>query len=312
MDGIELITTLFDNLNIENEKSENDEMMLDTYHNTIITIKKNCQYNNFFKSIIEIIDNEFNFTCEIAENIIVINNILYAINMQSTQRLKALLIIPIFYSKKIPRRSNHWWDRNCSEFKDSMNHLRNSSYDDSDNYTCRYYMGDIRKEIINLTIEIIQKDYKYKKIEHSTSLLVMYQIAQYLESKYFKSDLFVEEFHYKNEYFNVLNEQILEIITLDPNINCIDKSIINLALLKVLIGAKNTLILFGPYGYNALYENSNIINLDLQSIFEFKKEALEYFALQNIIELKLNNKKVKLNNPNEYLNIVFRGALLLD
>jgi len=57
--------------------------------------------------------------------------------------------------------------------------------------------------------------------------------------------------------------------------------------MKVIRGAQNILILFGVYGYEALLNNSDI--LDLQEIFEFKRDALRYFALNNLIVYKLQS-----------------------
>ncbi|RGB43724.1 hypothetical protein C1646_749525 [Rhizophagus diaphanus] len=86
---------------------------------------------------------------------------------------------------------------------------------------------------------------------------------------------------------------------------------INQVLLKVLCGAQNMLILFGSYGYEALSNNYDILDLNLHEIFEFRKEALEYFALNNLIELKLHDKKINLINPNDYVNLIFKGASLV-
>jgi hypothetical protein len=121
---------------------------------------------------------------------------------------------------------------------------------------------------------------------------------------------------YTNEYFTEFREYVLE------NLYSIDSKpysfyhelyvkYINQALLKVLRGAQNMLILFGPYGYNALSSNYDILDLNLHEIFEFRKEALEYFALNNLIELKLHDKKINLINPNDYVNLIFRGASLV-
>ena len=57
--------------------------------------------------------------------------------------------------------------------------------------------------------------------------------------------------------------------------------------MKVIRGAQNILILFGVYWYEALLNNSDI--LDLQEIFEFKRDALRYFALNNWIVYKLQS-----------------------
>jgi len=64
---------------------------------------------------------------------------------------------------------------------------------------------------------------------------------------------------------------------------------------------------------HAIQKNEKILkNLDFQVIFDFKREALRLFALNNLIILKLNNKSVNLFNLNDYVNFIFKGASYIN
>lgn len=47
--------------------------------------------------------------------------------------------------------------------------------------------------------------------------------------------------------------------------------------------------------YESLCDNADYIDLNFKEIMGIKKEALKYFALNNVIELKLYNKKIHVN-----------------
>jgi len=174
----------------------------------------------------------------------------------------------------------------------------------------------VRRNIIELANRIIQKEYEFKNIKIDTNLLEMFQIASYLE-KYlsnFKISIYSTKFLFNISYFEEVGKLILRSLCErnNPNIYFNNyNNFANQALLKILFGSQNMLILFDLYGYNTLKNNIKFIDLDLNKIFKFKFEALRYFALNNLYELEIYKKRTHLFNINDYIKIIFKGASLI-
>jgi hypothetical protein len=186
------------------------------------------------------------------------------------------------------------------------------TYDDCE---CNYQNISIEEEIVKLAIEILQKEYGLKIIINNTDLLTMYKIACFLESYFFYNkigSIYLINFSYDNKYFKEFSNLIMQyLVHYNQRINI---DVILHILLKIVYGAKSMLILFRPYGYGALSVNQKIIGFNLQAIFEFKSESLRYFALANLIELKLNDKKIHsdIKDINGYVNSIFIGASIIN
>lgn len=301
----------------ESKIEEETEKYTDDY-----TIIRNS--TNLLASVIKINAEDPTFSAEIVDNVVILNNILYGIIYPPKKELiqltqfKCILRLPAFHKQKIPQRDDRWWDKNCSKFEDLMIHLKNSA--DNNETESEYYEPEILDEIIDLATQIVQDEYENMNVKISTNLLKMFKIAKYLEL-YFQINrirsFYSEEQQNNTIYFNEFKTRILENL---QNIN--PKNFffhrkqydgwIDRALLKVIHRSQNMLVLFGPYGYRALSKNCIMIDLDIKSIFEFKSDALSYFALNNLIELKLHNKKIHLRNLNDYVNIIFKGASWID
>src|SRR6266498_2762349 len=203
--------------------------------------------------------------------------------------------------------------------EDLVNLFNNLQLEDSDellNFSNPMNYNSIMQNLL----KIIKTNKNLKdnnKIE--INLIQMYIISLYLENFFIEHKLesiYSEEFLYTNKYFSKFGKLTIEFLKNNDqyfsfNVDFYLKYI-NQSLLNVLYGARNTLILFGPYGYDALHENLEYIDLNIQEIFGFKQEALIYFALNNLIELRLHGKKLHINNPNEYANVICTGAKLFE
>jgi hypothetical protein len=321
----ELFTLLndFNDLTISNDDDEDfeDVNLNENYDETPNNLP--VKYNDLIEAVFGIINKDPTFTAEIVDNVIILDNILFGLNPQLDDEavsIKAILRLSEFHKRKIPQRNDpSWWEEKCSKFEDLMIHLRNCSTSNDFKINEKNEEILIKNEIVDFASKIVQKDYEFKgAVNINTNLLDMYKIAKYLECYFYKKvgSFYSEEMQFTNEYFEEFREYVLEnLCNIDskPYSCYLDLYLkyINQALLKVLRGAQNMLILFGPYGYDALSSNYDILDLNLHEIFEFRKEALEYFALNNLIELKLHDKKINLNNPNDYVNLIFRGASLV-
>lgn len=319
------LINLFNNLKLENE-DENDEIEDDSlsiiYNEYYIKIPD--KYKNLVNAIFEIINEDPTFTAEISDNIIIFDNILYALNPRYKDGeipYVSLLKLPEFNKIKIPQRNDpKWWEEKCSKFEDLITHLRNYSkeYGNYENYEINAKL--IEKEVIDFACKIVQKEFEFKDdIKININLLNMYHIAKYLELYFYSksNSFYFDEIQFDNDYFEEFNEKVLKVLLSKENKyylylgDYFYKKQINIALFKLLRGAQNMLILFGPYGYHALEKILDILNLNLNEVFEFKNEALKYFALYNLIELKLNNKNINLINSIDYVNFIFKGASLI-
>lgn len=279
------------------------------------------KYNILIDAVFEIIDKDPTFTAEISDNIIILDNILYGLNPRFKEEevpYKPILRLPEFINRKIPQSNDpRWWGEKCSKFEDLMGHLMSSSIEDI-NYT-EMNNNLIEKEIINLASKLVQKVFMNVKINIDINLLNMYHIAKYLELYFHKNSesFYFEEIKYTSIYFKEFNCKVLnELCRIDERYHSyygekFEKQI-DLALFKVLRGAQSMLILFGPYGYSALENNYEHNDLNFTELTEFNNEALKYFALNNLIELKLHNKKIHLLNSDDYVNFIFRGASLIN
>ena len=335
---MEDLSNLFSNLQIDNENEcfdydfstqnliktikasnkDNDDESFDEFHDT-----NRNSYECLLQNLIKIIkSSDKTYNINILDNLIILDDILFGINIaaeldDNVVLYKPILRLPAYNKQNIPQKGDpSWWDDCCTEFENSMIHLRNSSYyfinnDNGDLYN----PPNIENEIIKLIISILNSA---KIIE--INLVQMYIISIYLENFFIYNNIGSiyddEQFLYTNKYFTKFRKLTLEFLESNDlyfsyNINHY-KKYINHSLLNVLYGARNTLILFGPYGYDALYENLEFIDLNIREIIGFKKEALKYFALNNLIELKLHNKKYHINNLNEYVSVVCKGARLFE
>ncbi|POG61445.1 hypothetical protein GLOIN_2v1786609 [Rhizophagus irregularis DAOM 181602=DAOM 197198] len=236
----EELTNLFDNLQIErNSKYENTNV----YCEQINTISNT--YDHLLLNLIKILIADNTMKINIYDRVIIINNVLFCINLNQNNQIedyipyKPLMRLPAYNNKLsfVSKNDPTWWDECCTEFENSMLHLKNltnntttfniKSMIDQKNY--------IEIEIINLTIKIMNKE----------------KISEF-------------------------------------------------SLVQI------------PYGYDALCDNSDIIDLNIHEIISFKKEGLKYFALNNLIELKLNNKKLHIINSDEYANVICNDAYILN
>jgi len=324
---MEKLIFMFDNLQID--ETDNFIISIENAEKSNKSNKNKLQpkYNNLIESIISIIMQDHTFNAEIFNNIIICNNVLFGLNQQYKKGdnngvlYKAILRLPEFYKDKLPKKNDPcWWDLKCAKFEELIIHLRNSSHE---NHT---YDDDIKSKIINIASKIVQMDYEFKKTDFNADLLDLFEIARFFET-YFnnKIDSFlIEEIQvnfddYKKEIFLNLyntNSNFRQYYNLDANnfeqhYDAYLKQI-NIALLKLIRGAQKMLILFGPYGFNALLENYDYINLNINEIFEFNNSALRYFALINLIELKLYNKNVNIINLRDYSNFIIRGSSIIN
>lgn len=319
----EELLKLFNNLNINEDDGEFEiieDESLSIYKEYYTKIPN--KYKNLINSIFEIINEDPTFTAEISDNVVILDNILYALNPRYREEeipYVSVIRLPEFNKLKISQRNDpKWWEEKCSKFEDLITHLRNYSnnYGNDENYEINTKL--IEEELIDFACKIVQKYFEYKTVKIDINLLKMYHIAKYLELYFYKniSSFYFDEIQYDNEYFKEFNEKVLKKLCIEDNkyyfyFGELYKKQINSALLKILRGAQNMLILFGPYGYHALENNLHILNLDLNEVFEFKNESLKYFALYNLIELKLYNKNINLINANDYVNFICKGASLI-
>ncbi|SRR6266498_4291623 len=301
------LVNLFNNLQLE----DSDELL---------NFSNPMNYNSIMQNLLKIIKTNKNFKANIFDNVIILDDILFGINYFFDDKaisFKPILRLPSFNKLKIPQKGDpSWWNICCSEFENSIVHLRNSSFDNP-TFNIRNIFGQtniLENEIIKLIISNLKDN---NKIE--INLIQMYIISLYLENFFIEHKLesiYSEEFLYTNKYFSKFGKLTIEFLKNNDqyfsfNVDFYLKYI-NQSLLNVLYGARNTLILFGPYGYDALHENLEYIDLNIQEIFGFKQEALIYFALNNLIELRLHGKKLHINNPNEYANVICTGAKLFE
>ncbi|GET51380.1 uncharacterized protein OCT59_025776 [Rhizophagus irregularis] len=315
----EELTNLFDNLQIErNSKYENTNV----YCEQINTISNT--YDHLLLNLIKILIADNTMKINIYDRVIIINNVLFCINLNQNNQIedyipyKPLMRLPAYNNKLsfVSKNDPTWWDECCTEFENSMLHLKNltnntttfniKSMIDQKNY--------IEIEIINLTIKIMNKE----KISEF-SLVQMYILSLYLENffiEYKLESIYSEEFLYTNKYFTFYSQLVINYLKKSDLFYSYNENFylrfINPSLLYLLYSVKNTLILFRPYGYDALCDNSDIIDLNIHEIISFKKEGLKYFALNNLIELKLNNKKLHIINSDEYANVICNDAYILN
>jgi len=306
------LESLFSNLQI----SDDESLDFENYHDCII--------HNLLRTIKT---SGITYKINIFDNVIILDNILFGINVHFFEEedkdnilpYKPILRLPAFNSQNFPQKNDpKWWNAYCSEFECSMVHLRNSSFGNSSSNINEIFSQPnvIEFEITNLIISILNNN-NDNTLE--INLVQMYIISIYLENFFIKNNIgsiYNDEFLYTNKYFTKFGRLALEYLnSKDPyfsfNVDYYEKHINN-SLLNVLYGARNTLILFGPYGYNALYENLAYIDLNIREIIGFKREALRYFALNNLIELEIHNKKLHINNINEYVSIICNGAQLFE
>jgi len=303
------LLNLFNNLQINSD----DECLELESHDSIIrtllrTIKKS----------------EVTYNINIFDNIIIIDNILFGINMHYVEDdsdnislYEPVIRLPEFNEQKIPQKGDpRWWDDYCSEFESSMVHLRDSSNNNSSfNINNIINQPDIMEyEIIKLNIIILNNSNPL-----NVNLVQIYFISIYLEYFFIENNIgsiYDEEFLYTNKYFTKFRKLTIEYLKNNDkyfsfNSNYYEKNI-NRSLLSVLYGARNALILFAPYGYDAVKDNVDYIDLNIREIIGFKREALIYFAINNLIELKLHNKKIHIDNLNKYVSIISRGARLFE
>lgn len=312
------LADFFNNLQIEDSDESDDIDELLNFRN----MEDPKNYDCIMQNLLKILTTDETFKANIFDKVIILDDILFGINLYFLEDdvvpYKPILRIPAFNKLKISQKGDpSWWDECCSEFENSMVHLRNSSFNNlSFNIHDIFGQSDIiENEIIKLIISILNNDFNFKV---DINLIQMFIISLYLENFFIKHKLesiYSEEFLYTNKYFTKFGKLVIEFLKNNDQYFSFNvslyKKIINQSLLSVLFGARNTLILFGPYGYDALYENLEFINLNIREIFEFKQEALKYFALNNLIELKLHGKKVHVANPNEYASLICTGAKLL-
>lgn len=350
MDNEELeLIQMFDNIkfNSENEEStdENDiDMILEydqkspnntetsanlhfNYENSVECLFKNSdlslhkKFNELISAIFKIIIKDSTFTSEIVDNVIIINNVLYFLNPQCKNgeiSFGSILRLTEFHKQKIPRRGDpKWWGGKCSNFEDLIQHLSNSSTDSIKSFNNQEVLL-IENNIIDLACNLVRRDFEFKPITIDTDIQVIYDIANYLENYFINNigSFHTDEIQYTSKYFLEFKTDILYKLASHDNKNFtyfrdLYTDQINLALFKVLRGAQNMLILFGPFGYDALKDNYEFIDLKWDDIYEFKKEGLRYIALNNLIELKINKKKNHIRHQNDYASFIFKGASLI-
>jgi len=303
---------LFNNLQIR----DNDDECLES---------PNCEsHDSIIKALLST-KSKVTYSINIFDNIIIIENILFGINMhyieddsENISLYEPILRLPEFNEQKIPQKGDpRWWDVCCSEFENSIVHLRDSSYDNSSFNINNINQVDIEYNIIQLNILILNND--NDNILLNFNLVQMYYMSIYLEYFFIENNIgsiYDEEFLYTSKYFTKFAKLTIEFLKnseqyFSYNNNYCEKYI-NHSLLSVLHGARNTLILFAPYGYDALKDNVDYVDLNIREIIGFKREALRYFALNNLIELKLHNKKIHIKSLNEYINVVIKGAVLFE
>lgn len=313
MSSEEDLANLFSNLIIE-DYGEGDyqiENKNKVYYNQIVEyITKLLKINESLK--MNIIDN----------NIVIVDNILFGINTHFNHEdafsYRPILHLPAFNNSQIPQKYDPlWWNDGCAEFANSMAHLRNSSYNklsiNTDSVIKQSNLIDI--EIIKLVINIMRNEFDGIDL----NLIQMYVIALYLEHFFYSNNL--ESFYNAKLLDDNIYFKKYKMLTLDYLRNHDKKFHINLhfykkninkALLTILTGSKNILILFGPYGYDSLYENLEFIELDLKAIIGFNQTALKYFALNNLVEMKLFKKYLHISNLNDYVKLICEGAKLIE
>ena len=334
-----IISQMFDVLTdmMSNLKIEEDEEM-----SNFITHKKEeyilpTKYSFILDTLSKIVINEPILTIEIIDNVFIIDNKLFGLrkkplclmnlsidNEKNNDNKDEALYIPIlqlpeFYDERIPQKfDTNWWDSNCDEFDECMHHLMNDSVEF--NYNLVFNVNDyIIENIIELTLKLVQKMYVNKRVEYD--ILKMYEIACYLERYFYNEKIglfFTNNHDITSKYFTEFNKLALKNVRITSTIYySLNRDLyiknINRSLLNILNCSKNILILFGPYGFDAIQKNEIFFkNLDFQAIFDFKREALRYFALNNLIIQKLNNKSIQLFNPNDYVNFIFKGASYIN
>jgi hypothetical protein len=311
------LINLFDNLQIQQSDYESSELTnLENKDNLIQTLI----------ALIKKSEISCNINIHIFDNIIIVDDVLFGMNMHNIEDdseilpvYEPILRLAAYNEQKIPQKGDpKWWDEYCSEFESSMGHLRNSSYNNSSlNIKELIEQYDIiETEIIKLTIIILNNG---KSDYSDINLVRMYIISIYIDYFFKKNNIgsiYDEEFLYNNKYFIQFGERTIEFLKSNDqyfsyNINYYGKYI-NRSLLSLLYGARNTLILFAPYGYDALKDNVDYIDLNIREIMGFKREALKYFAINNLIELKLHKKKIHIDNLNDYASIISKGARLFE
>lgn len=312
MSSEEDLANLFSNLIIEDYKEDNCQ----------IECKNKNYYNQIIQHIIKLLKNNELLKLNILDNIILVDDILFGINTNSNDEdaflYKPILQLPSFNNLQIPQKNDPlWWNDSCTEFANSMVHLRNSSYTKlTINIEAIIKQTDlIEIEIIKLIINIIKNEFNGLEL----NLIQMYVISLYLEHffNYHKLEsIYSAKFLGDNIYFNKFRMLTLDYLKYNDkkyriNIDFYKKNL-NKSLLTILNGARNILILFGPYGYDSLYENLEFIELDIRAILGFNQEALKYFALNNLIEMKLHKKHLHITNSNDYVKVICEGAKLID
>ncbi|GBB87332.1 hypothetical protein RclHR1_13780004 [Rhizophagus clarus] len=266
-----------------------DDIKLLLIQETINEYQKNISSGddlaNLFSNLIIEDYKEYNY--QIEYNIILVDDILFGINTNSNDEeaflYKPILQLPSFNNLQIPQKGDPlWWNDSCAEFANSMVHLRNSSYTKlTINIEAIIKQTDlIEIEIIKLIINIIKNEFNGLELNLIQIMLTL-DYLKYNDKKY-RINI---DFYKKN---------------------------LNKSLLTILNGARNILILFGPYGYDSLYENLEFIELDIRAILGFNQEALKYFALNNLIEMKLHKKHLHISNSNDYVKVICEGAKLID
>jgi hypothetical protein len=322
----DVLTEMMSNLTI------NDEEEMSNLNNKEVAFP--MKYN-FLLDISRLLINEPIFNMEIIDNVFIIDNVLFGLYKQPLSLMNlsindeknkdnkekalhiSILKLPEFRDEKIPRKfDTNWWNSNCDAFDECMNHLMNDSIECNYNMVFNDYI--IKKNIIELTFKLVQKMYVNKRIEYN--IMKMFEIACYLERYFYieKIGLFYSDKHDINsKYFTEFSKLALENVRNSPTIYyTLNRDLyiknINRSLLNILHCSKNILILFGPYGFESIQKNEKFLNLDFQAIFDFKREALRFFALNNLIILKLNNKSIQLFNPNDYINFIFKGASYIN
>lgn len=349
MSEVNSLISLLEDLEIDdNDVDDDDSMKIETYQsfNEIesqefsndedIKQKLHKLHEQLLNNVYMIINDDPRFTAEIVDNVVILKNKLYSMKLNSNKPVnKVILQLPESCKEKIPSRNDfNLWKENFEVFDSIRDHLMRDSHKKSNKFIEDLYsknirnendnnVADIKKQIITLAIDMIYKMCEPNKVNFNMKLPKMYEIASYLErfyNEYNIGSFYSEKQHFTNKYFIEFSKPILTKLKLTKYNYFLYKNDLNLwkdnindALLKVIRGAQNILILFGPFGYDALLKNEIFIKqLDLQAIFEFKREELRFFALNNLIDLKLNNKKIHLFNSNDYVNIIFEGATLIN
>ena len=323
------IISLLDNLDIndytddDDDMSESEEKNSQTYsENEFDQINFPSSHRYLLTCVNNIIKKDPRYIAEIVDNVVIIKNILYGIKLHSNELdTRSILRLPDSCNRSIPRRNDlNLWEDKFEDFDILRNHLREYSYDESNAFINNNLFDKIEKSVIELACTILQKECEdNRNVKFKTDLLEMYKIASYLERYYYANNIgsfFTEKQQIKNEYFIKFNRPVLEKFSNSLHYLCYKdlwEENVNDALLKVLRGAQNTLLLFGPYGYDALLKNEEYLNkLNLKTVFEYKRETLRFFALNILIDLKLDNKKIHLYNPSDYVNFIFDGAHLIN